>query len=219
MRALFSDPDFRWLRDGYVNEYPVVLQSNLEVPSMAYGEWVDRIADDKYRLLITEYETEEAIAPDGTVIRIPRRDGAGRMVPRRDDAGRVIRRPPPNVFDAVLMPFHEAVKRSRGRGGRGRYRQPYYWLRATLLWRGSPCLCAHRDVVEHLAGLFRTTEAEVERGVLAAARECRRWIERTEIANGQLPDNVRGGPHSRHRAGQSEPSYRHLAGKTSGSRP
>ena len=65
---MISDPEFRWLRAGYLNEYPVQQQATVVVPMFPYHEWVERLVSDKFmgryrRVYLPFHEAVKRLGP------------------------------------------------------------------------------------------------------------------------------------------------------------
>lgn len=152
---LLASAEFRYIARGWRDEIPSPV-GILEKPYIELRQWEDRMLDEKYILWVGAWDR----LADGSFV--PRVDHAGKRVmehhvPRGEDAP-----------DDWIFPVHEAVKRRKGRGDRPALE--YRWLVAILRDTGGPCLCAHRNVVHHLADRYRVTEHQVVGAVLRACR-------------------------------------------------
>lgn len=174
---LLADPAFAFLREEYLSELGRVGKIHAAGGKKRAGDWTGLFR----RVMLDHFiQWLPVVREDGSIGKI-------HQPPQK-----------PDDPDEFVMAAHEAVKRQRrpvgaaacrcrdcqqGQGPLADFKldelpPEYGWLRACLAWRGLPCFCNHRDVVEHLAVKDRVRITEVIESVLVAAAECVRYMER-----------------------------------------
>lgn len=151
---LASSPEFTYLARAWRDEMPVPV-SSLGRSYIAPGEWLDRLADEHFMLLLPAWRK----AADGMYELVGKEH---RQPVGLDDP------------DEWILPAHEAVKRRKGRGPR--VALEYRWLVAVLRSSGAPCLCAHPGIIEHLADQYRIPARQITGAILRASRAAVRDI-------------------------------------------